>query len=116
MNNIVVNGIKLDNIDILDVEVAEKYEKILQELEKPISTVGLTNSQAIRIQCENVFKVFNELFGDGTDKKVFGDRVNLRICINALNELVQQLNSQIEEASKEFSKYSPNRAQRRGKK
>ena len=55
------------------------------------------------------------MFGEGTDKKIFGDKVNLLTCLKAFEELVEQVNAQKGEVEKIASKYSPNRAQRRKK-
>lgn len=116
MKNIVVNGVDLGQYDIFDVAQAERYEKVLEEASKPIKSEGLKTSAIIRKECEKVFDVFNSLFGEGTDKKVFGDRVNIRVCIEVFASLVEQINSQKEEVDKLTAKYSPNRAQRRSKK
>lgn len=112
----IINGVKLESLDIYDVEVAEKYEKVIDNVNKNQNFEGLKTSVVIRKQCELIFNVFNELFGEGTDKKVFGDRVNLKICLEAFASLVDQINSQKEELNNIVSKYSPNRAQRRVKK
>ena len=112
----IINGVELEDIDIYDLEVAEKYEKVLENINKPQKVEGLKTSAVIRKQCEAIFNIFNELFGEGTDKKVFGDRVNLKICLEAFASLVNQINSQKEELDNIVSKYSPNRAQRRAKK
>jgi len=71
--------------------------------------------ESIRTQCNAIFDVFNALFGEGTDKKVFGDRVNLLTCLKAFEELVTQINSQSTEVEKMASKYSPNRVNLRNK-
>lgn len=112
----IINGVELEDLDIYDVEVAEKYEKVLENINKPQKVEGLKTSAVIRKQCEAIFNVFNELFGEGTDKKVFGDRVNIKICLEAFASLIDQIDSQKKELDNIVSKYSPNRAQRRAKK
>lgn len=112
-----INGVELQDIDILDLEVAEKWEDVLERVEGVAKSIeGVKISETIRIQCNAVFEVFNTLFGEGTDRKVFGDRVNLMMCLKAFEELVTQVNSQSAEVEKMASKYSPNRVQRRNKK
>jgi hypothetical protein len=107
----------LEDIDLFDADVAEKVtEAIDKVVEEAKSTERLTSlPQIIRKQCNAVFDCFNTVFGEGTDKKVFGNKVNLKVCLNAFAELSSALKEQKEAAEKEFSKYSPNRAQRRGK-
>ena len=76
----------------------------------------MTIAESIRIQCNAIFKIFNNLFGEGTDKKVFGNKVNLLTCLKAFDELVTQVNASNEEIEKIANKYSTNRAARRKKK
>jgi len=111
-----INNVELEDIDILDLEVAEKYEKALKDIEglaQKLKGKGL--AECIRTQCNAVFDVFNMLFGEGTDKKVFGDRVNLMDCLQAFEELVKYMNARNEDIEKMASKYSSNRAARRKK-
>lgn len=113
----IINGVELEDIDIYDLEVAEKYDKVLEDLkgiEEKNKNMSMTD--VIKTQCEAVFNVFNTMFGEGTDKKIFGNKVNLRICLKAFEELVSQINEQKAEMEKLMSKYSPNRAVRRNKK
>lgn len=112
-----INDVELEDLDIFDLEVAGKYENALKNVEDMSEKVkGMTVAESIRTQCNAVFNVFNELFGKGTDKKVFGNKVNLLTCLKAFEELVVQMNEQKSEIEKIASKYSPNRAARRSKK
>ncbi|MBE6061219.1 MAG: AP endonuclease [Clostridium sulfidigenes] len=112
-----INNVELQDIDILDLEVAEKWEQALESVEGVTKSIeGMKISETIKTQCNAIFEVFNTLFGEGTDKRVFGDRVNLMMCLKAFEELVTQVKSQSAEVEKMASKYSPNRVQRRSKK
>lgn len=113
----VINGVELQDVDIFDLETAEKCDKAFDEVKKKANIkegTGLT--EIIRIQCNAVFECFNEIFGEGTDKKVFGNKTNLRVCLKAFEELVEYANEQKKEMDNMYSKYSPNRASRRSKK
>ena len=112
-----INGVELGDWDILDLEVAEKYEQALEHIEGLVETTqGMKMSEAIRTQCNAVFDVFNDLFGEGTDKKIFGDKVNLLTCLKAFEELIMQVKETNKEVEKIANKYSPNRVSRRNKK
>lgn len=112
-----INGVELEDLDIYDVEVAEKYESGLKKIKEMSNDVNDKSlSETIRIQCNHIFDFFNTLFGEGTDKKVFGNKVNLVTCIKAFEELILQVNEQKKELEKISNKYSPNRAARRSKK
>lgn len=105
-----VNNVELKDIDIYDLEIAEAWEEIKGKsasLENDVQ--GLSLAESIRYQCNFVFDAFNRLFGEGTDKKVFGERVNLIICLDAFQELAQNL----DKSASRVEKYAPNRLERR---
>ncbi|WP_018592625.1 DUF6673 family protein [Terrisporobacter glycolicus] len=108
--------IELD-FDVYDVDTSEKYEDALKEVIQGNESLedNASTSQIIREQCKLVFKFFNDIFGEGTDKDVFGDKVNLRICLDALEQVIANANTQVEGMKNRVNKYSPNRAQRRKK-
>lgn len=112
----IINNVELEDIDILDLEIAEKWEKSLEGMDGIGDKVkDMKVSESIRYQCNAIFDIFNTLFGEGTDKKVFGDKVNLLTCLKAFEELVVQTNTKNDEVKKLYNKYAPNRAQRRTK-
>ncbi|WP_195251861.1 DUF6673 family protein [Romboutsia sp. 1001713B170207_170306_H8] len=112
-----INGVELQDLDIYDIEVAEKYEQAMNTLTGLDEKVkNLNGVESIRAICTLIFDVFNTMFGEGTDKKIFGNKVNLITCIKALEEFQIQMNDQKKEIEKLFNKYSPNRAARRSKK
>ena len=108
-----INGVELKDLDILDLETAEKIEKINAEIRKvDEKTKGVSLVESIKIQCNFVFKVFNELFGEGTDKLVFGDRTNLEVCTKALMELFLELEQNKQKSMESIEKYSTSRLTR----
>lgn len=112
-----INGVELEDLDFYDLEVAEKYDKVLEDLKKnDENNKSMSMTEVVKTQCETIFNVFNTMFGEGTDKKIFGEKVNLKICLKAFTELVDHANEQKADLEKMSSKYSANRAQRRAKK
>ena len=102
----IINGVELEDLDIYDLEVAKKFDEVLNNLQLVKEEVrGMNNVEG-----------FNTMFGEGTDKKVFGNKVNLMICIKALEEFILKMNEQKKELDRLMNKYSPNRATRRSKK
>jgi hypothetical protein len=67
--------------------------------------------------CQEGFTCFNSIFGDGTDRKGFGDRVNLGVCLEAFGELSAQVKQKpIDRVNGIVLQYQPNREARRSKK
>lgn len=111
-----VNGVELGDLDIFDVETACRYEEALEKVvEGSKNLENLKNSDSIKLQCALVFNCFDDLFGEGTAVKVFGEKMNLLVCLKSFEELVQHTNEQKDEIEKITSKYSANRVQRRMK-
>ncbi|MBZ9608633.1 AP endonuclease [Clostridium estertheticum] len=112
-----INNVELEELDIFDLETAEKYEKALIKVtEEAKETEGISMSASIRKQCNAVFNCFNTMFGEGTDKKIFGNKTNILLCLKSFEELIEHTNEQKKELEKLTNKYSPNRLNRRTKK
>lgn len=97
-------------------DIVEKYEDALDVIIKETTfdeDSKLKLSEKIRIQCKSVFKFFNSVFGEGTDKKVFGERVNLKDCLLAFQQVMDEAENQDKSLDSIIGKYTPNRAQRR---
>ena len=87
-------------------------------------------SDYIKGYCRAVFSFFNAVFGEGTDKKMFGDKTNMRICDDAIysfsialaddmKEYQEHSLEQVEAINKTFNALDTaknNRTQRRAKK
>lgn len=78
------------DFDIYDAENAEAYETALkavtEECAKTVQGEGLADG--IRRQCGAVFAFFDSLFGEGFHRELFGDRTNLRDCLEAFKEFI----------------------------
>lgn len=92
-----INGVMLE-FDVLDADIAEKYERALlamdQEADRLDEQGDMSLADNIRAQCRAIFDFFNAVFGEGTDKAIFGERVNLRICMDAYDQVVDTANRQ----------------------
>lgn len=123
MNNIIkIRNVELE-FDFNDADDMEKFENAIEKAQQDLNNVkteGNKTSVVIRESCKVIFDCFNKIFGDGTDKKVFGNKTNLNICIEAFKDLIEarieQENQFTEEINNIEKKYSPNRATRRAKK
>lgn len=115
-----INDIKLE-MDVMDANFVEKFESELDKVvtkskisKEKLKKGDIKRSQSIRELCTLVFDFFNNVWGKDTHKKVFGDRCNLRDCLNAFDKCVNIFKEEVNREEKEMSsKYSSNRAQRR---
>lgn len=90
-----INNVELPNIDVADALVMEHYEaaldKVAEKMNK-LDTKGKRKSEVIRIQCKAVFEFLDEVFGEGTAKKVFGESVNLTKCLDTFDLVIAEVN------------------------
>lgn len=116
MSKMEFNGVELE-LDLMDADVMEKYEanllKITQGVKERTQYEGKSNADCMRIQCGYVKEFFDTMFGAGTSKKLFGDKNNLGVCMEAFG-VAGNLAKQENEKTKEIiDRYSPNRVQNR---
>lgn len=113
---------KINNVELeynsLDADTVEKAEDALERVKNRCAEIGadksLKLSQGIREICKEVFECFNMIFGDGTDKKIFGDTCDLGKAMDAFGQLAQQIvSSQRQSMTNLTTKYAPNREARR---
>ncbi|MGN0502452.1 MAG: DUF6673 family protein [Ruminococcus sp.] len=114
----IINNVELPDIDTADADVMEHYEKAIEEFKSKIQKVDTKNlkpSQVIREECHIVFELFNELFGGGTDRKLFGDKCNLNMCFNAFDQLISSVKENDKSNAEKILALAPqpNRQQRR---
>lgn len=116
--------------DFFDAEQMERYEKESEIVQKELNSLDINKmkmSEFINKTCQTIEKCFDNVFGEGTSKKIFEDKRNFRLCVKAFKDLVKAKKEQVNEIDndiKDFQKelqeinaeYKPNRAARRAKK
>ena len=109
-----INGIDLE-FDLFDADFAEKYQKAMdkvQNKEKSFKDTG-NLAKTIRFECNLIFDFFNELFGEGTDKKIFGEKTNIRECQKAFKDVIEYSYKQAQELANDMADFSVERAERK---
>ncbi len=109
-------GLELE-FDFFDADQLEIYERenqrVAEDIKEPTQYEGKTTAEAFRIQCRIIDRFFDAVFGNGTSKKLFHGKANLRDHMEAFGIMAKGA----EEARGEFDaleeKYTPNRADRR---
>lgn len=109
-----INDVELE-LDLMDADMAEKYEKAYRKMQRDVVNIpkNLSLAESIRKQCKLIFNFFDEVFGEGTSEKIFGNKTNLRECVKAVETIIDHVNKDAEEANNIINKYSPNRVSRR---
>lgn len=113
-----INNIELEELDLFDLDVMETVENARLKVVDDMQNISQFNNEieGLRFVCTSIMDCFNAIWGEGTDKKVFGGKTNLMVCIQSFEQLMKYTNKAGDEFNTFVNKYSPNRANRRAKK
>lgn len=95
-------------------KLQDAYKKVLEKDEKNKKNT-LDFIQQIDEECNIAREFFNEVFGNGIDKKIFGNENDYEIIMDTLESVMQEYEKQHSRTKEKYAKYSPNRAKRRAK-
>lgn len=102
--------------DFLDADNVEKIEGQIGIVESKIKQIDTDKlSISIRESCAIIRECFDNIFGKGTAKKIFGNKYSLTLCVKAFHELVEEKINQEAEFEKQmnsFNDYLPKRIER----
>ena len=116
MGVININGIDLE-LDLMDADVMEKFESLCTEIankiQEPTQYDGLSSAEGMRKQCKYVDRFFDDLFGEGTAKAVFGGECRLDDHLEAFALVTSQRKVLDEQLQSISNKYGVNRLQNR---
>ena len=106
----------LDMQDAGTVERCEAAFAAMDEREKALPKDGKT-SVRIRAYCQLFRNLFDDVLGEGSAQKIYGDTYNARIATEVyesfLDFMASQQNALSETQNRITARYNPNRAQRR---
>lgn len=112
-----INGIEL-KLDIHDVDTMEHYEDAFNkmgEAEKSLPVTGRASAR-VRAYCQIFRNLFDDIFGEGTSQKIFGDVNNSTTMLEVYEDFLKFIanqQKQTDEINNRIMQFSPNRAQRR---
>lgn len=86
-------------IDTQDYAFQANMEERYQELSEGITKIPKDGKRSDYIlnYCRSVFAFFNALFGEGTDRKMFGESTNMRVCDDAVYALSLAITADLED-------------------
>lgn len=106
-------------LDMQDVDTLEAYEKAFKDMEvreKALPKDGPA-SQRVRAYCVMFRELFNRIFGDGADVKIFGEKNNACHMTEVYESFLEFVTAQTAEVAevqaRVVNRFTPNRAQRR---
>lgn len=113
----IINGVQIEDPDVSDVLFMERYERENNLVKKKVNNSGgKSPAQIMREQCTAVFVFFDNVFGDGTAKKIFGEKVNLVVCVDAYDQALTEINRLDAEVGKRIkAKYAAKYGAGKGK-
>lgn len=115
------NGVELE-LDLTDVETVERYEEVINSMDTGMKNIPKDGKQSdiLRAYCNLLRGVFDDLFGEGTSEKMFGEKLNATQITEAYEDFlgfVAGQGSKVTDIQNRIvNRYSPNRAQRRANK
>lgn len=93
-------------------KLQEAYEKILEK-DKQKKKKELNFIERIDEECNIARDFFNEVFGEGIDKKIFGEENDYEKIMDTLDNVMKEYELQQKRLNEKYSKYSPSRVKSR---
>lgn len=114
-----INNIEFD-FDSFDADQVEKgqkeFERVARKLENPPKNLK-TRAEFIRYTVKCVGDFFNTILGKDAAKKIFKDKANFKVAMEAFVQFKEELEKQERDLGvymkNKLGKYSPNRLERR---
>ena len=112
----ILNGIEFE-VDFTDADILEAIDRESQvvleksnELEK--NKENLSPAEGIRQECKIVKEFLDNVLGEGTSEKIFGNKDSLNLCLDVYDEIIKTYQEQYKTYYERINKYSPDRLQR----
>lgn len=116
MEKYIVNGVEIA-YDTFDMDCLEAWEEEVQRVADE-SGAELENEgslEKIRRVCEAMKDFFDQVCGEGTARKVFGERTNVRAVYDGYRAFTEEVGKEVRAYAARMDAAAPaNRAQRRG--
>ncbi len=112
MSKITILGKYLE-LDLLEYQDAKRVEDAMSAFYQRVGKLEQEQaslSGQVLGYCTPTLEFFDDIWGPGTDKKLFGDHTNLGLCAQAFGQLAEEITKkQPKKAQELFSKYLPAR-------
>ncbi len=99
MEKYTINGVEVE-YDTFDLDNMERMEKAVQQLQDDVNNLhsqksdGESAMKLLREQANLFLDFFDDVIGDGTAEKIFGNRVNILSIANGYKEFTDAVAAQ----------------------
>ncbi len=102
--------------ELLNPDVTKSYEDGFNRCIERISaaTDAETGSQGIREQCQAVIDYVSDIFGEEAARDVFGEQTDLLTCMDALEQMLDMYEEQVNPIIKEKTKILKEKLKQKG--
>jgi len=102
-----INGVELE-IDFTDADILQRIEDGSKEVYKKAEELKTSETTP----AEGLKDFLFYFLGEGSSKKIFGNKDSLQQCLNAYEDILRNRDEQYSDITKRVSKYSPDRLER----
>lgn len=101
---VTILGVELEAA-LLNPEVAKKYADGIKDVSSKANEAVKcgTTHEKIEMQCNAVIDFIDDIFGDGSAKKVLGEETDLVSCLEAFRDISMVYKTHVSEYVKEVS-------------
>lgn len=99
MEKYIINGVEVE-YDTFDLDNMERMEEAVQRLQEDVNALqsrksdGESPMKLLREQANLFLDFFDDVLGDGSARKIFGDRVNILKIANGYKEFTDAVAGQ----------------------
>lgn len=118
MEKYIINGVEVE-YDTFDLDNMERLEEAVNHVQDEVNALqqkaksGEPAMKLLREQANVFLDFFDDVLGDGTARKIFGDRVNIRDIAAGYREFTEAVGGQQGALREAIGGARPNREQRR---
>lgn len=120
MEKYIINGVEVE-YDTFDLDNMETLDKAVKQIQEDVN--GLQSRKAagedamklLREQANYFLDFFDDVLGDGSARKIFGDRVNILKIVNGYKEFTDAVAAQQTNLAEAVGQSKLNREQRRAR-
>lgn len=112
-----INDVELE-VDMGDAEFLARYESAFEkmgEAEKELQKIG-KYSEIAKKYCEMFYKLFDDIFGEGTGERIFNGKKNCSVCEDVYDQFISHCAAEVRRIDtarqNRMNKYKPKKGRK----